>query len=248
MVNRELERSAGAHAMVRALASLLSRLTDNIGIILGPTWDAVRAQRLELHPREGRRVLMVLVLENALVRTGIVTVEQDYPVEVLDDAARFLSERISGLTVAEIRSGVLPSLAGEASREGRCARDLVEQGRDLFVDVEEAEIELNGVARLLDEPEFSDAAHLKTLIRFIESPRTIRDSLRRLQPDGEDGISVWIGAENPVAELRPFSLVSSPYRLDGRRGVLAVLGLRRMPYQRTIHSLRVLMRSLNTGE
>ncbi len=244
-VELELERSAGTHAMVKALASLLCRLTDSISIIMGPAWDAVRALRLDLYPKEGRRILMVLVLENALVRTGTFAVDNDYSPEILDDAARLLSERISGRTVAEIRSGVLTSLAPETSVAERCAHDVAHLGSDLFNDVETAELELMGVANVLDEPEFSDPNRLKKLVRFLESPSAIRETLQLLSPENEEGLAVWIGSENPVGELRSFGMISSSFPLAGRQGTLAVLGLRRMPYDKAIHGVQALLHTLN---
>ena len=243
-VVRELQRTNGSPAMVKALAALLSRLTDSIGIILGPTWDAVRAERLDLYPKEGRRILMVLVLENALVRTGTIAVEQEFTPEVLHDAARILSERISGRTIREIRDGALEGLDASDNQVGRCAQELARQSGDIFSDVEEGELELMGVANVLDEPEFSEPDRLKNLVRFLGSPRTIRSTLRRLSPENDEGIAVWIGSENPVDELQAFSLVSSPFAMDGRRGVLAVLGLRRMSYDRAIQGMQVLVRTL----
>lgn len=244
-VERELERSAGTHAMVKALAALLCQLTDSISIIMGPAWDSVRALRLDLYPKEGRRVLMVLVLENALVRTGTFAVEEDYASEVLDDAARLLTERITGRTVAEIRGGVLATLDADAGPAARCATDVAGRGQDLFGDVETAELELMGVANVLDEPEFSDPDRLKKLVRFLESPHAIRETLQRLSPENRDGLAVWIGAENPVDDLRSFGMISSPFPLAGRQGTLAVLGLRRMSYDRAIHGVQALLRTLH---
>ncbi|MBC8423521.1 heat-inducible transcription repressor HrcA [bacterium] len=244
-VEQELERSAGTHAMVKALASLLCQMTDSISIIMGPAWDSVRALRLDLYPKEGRRILMVLVLENALVRTGTFAVDNDYTPETLDAAARLLTERISGRTVSEIRGGVLSTLAPETSAVGRCAREMIHHGSELFSDVETAELELMGVANLLDEPEFSDPDRLKHLVRFLESPHAIRDTLQRLSPENEAGLAVWIGSENPVDELQSFGMISSSFPLAGRQGILAVLGLRRMSYDKAIHGVQTLLHTLN---
>ena len=244
MVTADLQQSAGSGSMVKVLATLLSKLTASISIILGPSWSSVRALRLDLYPKEGRRVLMVLVLENAMVRTGQFELDRDYPPVVLEAAGRILSERISGRTVAEIRAGVLVSLSKSDSLANRCASDLATRGRDLFSPVEESEIELEGVANILDEPEFSEPGHLKALIRFLESPSAIRDVLHRLTPPGRDEFAVWIGSENPVGELQSFSLLTAPFDWSGRRGILAVLGPRRMPYQRVFSGIDVLRRSL----
>ena len=244
-VERELERSAGTHAVVKSLAALLCRLTDSISIIMGPAWDSVRALRLDLYPKEGRRVLMVLVLENALVRTGTFAVQEDYTTEVLDDAARLLTERISGRTVAEIRGGVLAELDAAAGPVGRCATEVASRGQELFGDVETADLELMGVANVLDEPEFSDPDRLKKLVRFLESPNAIRETLQRLSPENTDGLAVWIGEENPVDDLRSFGMISSTFPLAGREGTLAVLGLRRMSYDRAIQGVQALLRTLH---
>ena len=244
MVEQELRRSSGTHTMVKSLASLLSRLTDNIGIILGPAWDGTKAQRLELYAKDGGRILMVLILENALVRTGTIVVDEPFSAEILEDAARLLSERVNGLTIREIRDGALDDLSATGDAVERCASDLAERGSDLFLDVEDGELELMGVTNMLDAPEFSDPDRLKNLVRFLESPRSIRGALRQLSPENEDGIAVWIGAENPIDALQGFSLVSSPCEMEGRRGMLAVLGLRRMPYDRAISGMQVLIQSL----
>jgi len=243
-VEARLQRHAGTQAIGQVLASLLSELTAGVSIILGPSWESARALRLDLYPREGRRILMVLVFENALVRSGVFTTERDYPAPVVAQAARLLSERVSGRTVAEIRTRALPNLDAGVSPADRCATELAAGGGELFVDLEEGEIALDGLGRLLEQPEFSDPGRLKSLIRFLESPRQMRDTLQRLDGGGHGGIAVWIGDENPVGELRPFSLLSAPFSVGGRRGILAVLGLRRMPYPRAVAGMDVVLNTL----
>ncbi len=245
-VERRLQRHIGTPAIGKALAELLSELTTNVSIILSPSWDGARALRLDLYPKDGRRILMVLVLEHALVRSGVFHAARDYPPEAVEQAAALLSERLAGRTVAEIRDRILPGIDAAVSPAHRCASDLATQGRELFADFEEGEIELDGVGRVLEQPEFSDPERLKSLIRFLESPRQMRDALHRLTSARAEGIAVWIGAENPVSGLRPFSLLCAGFEAGGRRGVLAVLGLRRMPYPRAVSGLDVLLGTLRS--
>ncbi len=243
-VEEGIQRHQGSQAMVKALAGLLSRLTANIGIILGPCWDQVRALRLELYPKGNRRILMVLVLENAMVRTTVVPMNDDYAPAMVDAAAQLLSERICGRTVAAVRAGVLPSIQPGDGAAGRCATDLARRSGDLFAEIEAGELELGGVGAVLDAPEFAEPGTLKTLIRFLESPRTIRDALRRLDLAANGGLGVWIGRENPVGDLREFTVVSHRFPLGGREGILAVLGPRRMPYDRALAGIDLLRTNL----
>jgi heat-inducible transcriptional repressor len=246
-VESGLAQHAGSHAMVRALAELLSSLTANISIILGPSWDQVRCLRVELYPKGGRRILMVLVLENAMVRTTLADPGEEIAPRTVEEAASLLSERIAGRSVAEVRDGVLKSFRAGVTAASRCASALADQSRDLFLDFETGELELEGVTNVLGEPEFTAPGTLRNLVRFLESPRSIRDALQQLDRDAGGGLGVWIGGENPVDDLREFAVVSHRFPLAGREGILAVLGPRRMPYQRAltgIHTLRDGLRSL----
>jgi heat-inducible transcriptional repressor len=235
-----LARNAGSHAMVRALALLLSRLSANVSIVLGPSWEQVRCLRVQLYAKAERQWLMVLVLENAMVRTQLTDPGEDVTPAVVEEAARLLSERIAGRTVAEVRDAILPSLRPGVTAASRCASRLASEGRDLFLDLEFGELELEGVTNVLGEPEFAEAGTLHNLVRFLESPRSIRDALQTLDRRAGGTLGVWIGGENPVDDLRDFAVVCRRFDLAGREGILAVLGPRRMPYQRALTGIDTL--------
>ena len=47
-----------------------------------------------------------------------------------------------------------------------------------------------------------------------------------------------------MGELQSFSILTGTFPLDGRLGTLAVLGPRRMSYQRAFHSIDILREAL----
>ncbi len=49
----------------------------------------------------------------------------------------------------------------------------------------------------------------------------------------DDEVKIFIGEENPIEEMRQCSMIVSPYLLEsGERGILAVIGPKRMRYGR----------------
>lgn len=245
MVADEFPVTAAGPDGVKAMATLLNSLTDYISIILAPSLDTVKAVRVELYPRSLQRVLLVVLLDNAQVRTGLIALPEEYQPPVVERAAQLLTDRIQGMTVAQIRQGRLDLPDLMRSPASRCAAAVARQGHGIFKDTESPEIQLEGVANVLDEPEFRHPEPLKALLRFIESPQVIRESLGSLDRSAGDKVGVWIGEENPVGGLRPFSVLTARFDLDGRRGVLAVLGPRRMWYQRAFRGIEVMRRALN---
>lgn len=244
LVDKGFSVAAAGPDGVKAMARLLSNLTDYISIILAPSIDTVRAVRVELYPRSLKRVLMVVVLNNSQVKTGLIELAEEFPAPVVEKAADLLTRRIQGLTVQAIRQGQLESPDLMRSPVSRCAAAVACQGQQLFQDSQAGEVQLEGVANVLEEPEFRDPEPLKALLRFIESPQVIRQSLGDLDRHAGDKVGIWIGEENPVGGLRPFSVMTGHFTLEGRRGILAVLGPRRMWYQRAFRGIQVLRSAL----
>jgi heat-inducible transcriptional repressor len=61
-----------------------------------------------------------------------------------------------------------------------------------------------------------------------------------------DGLQIFIGEENRSEELRPFGVVVATYGVDDEvTGLLGILGPRRMPYERSISSVRYMARLMS---
>ncbi len=243
--SRDLAAAAGHPDRIRLLAGLLNRLTRNISIIVGPSLDGVRIQRIELYPRSGTRVLMVVIMASGQVRTGLVTLRREHGRPVMEQAARLITDRTRDRTVGEVRRGLLDNLDIVHTPVTSCAADIARGGKSLFQDAERGELSLEGVASVLDEPEFEEPEPLKALLRFIESPAAIHQALETLDEQGSGEVDVWIGDENPLGNLRQFSMLTGRFEMDGRQGRLAVLGPRRMWYQRALLGIDAMRRIMN---
>ncbi len=106
------------------------------------------------------------------------------------------------------------------------ARALTEQivamlhGRTLYV---------SGAINMLDQPEFWDLAATRDLLRMFEQKGRLADLMTTFA-DGE-GLRVTIGEENPVAEMRECTMITSTYLYRNQvLGILGVVGPRRLPY------------------
>ncbi len=229
---------------IKSSAQLLSSLTKSIGIIVGPSWQAVRVAKVELYSRSSNHVLMVVLLGNGLARTGTVNLPREYPLLVIQEAGELLNRRVAGRTVHEIQAGLLDSLDLIHTQATQCAACLAEAGKPIFDSLETGEMQLEGLGNVLDEPEFHDPDPLKALLRFIESPAELRVSFGKLGQAMGTGYGVWIGEEIPLPGMRSFTILTSSFKMDGRNGLLAVLGPRRMSYQRAFHGLDIVKESL----
>jgi len=88
-----------------------------------------------------------------------------------------------------------------------------------------------GMHNLLEDPELSNLDELSKLTMALDLiDENVDKILGKIK--GED-TQIFIGKENPVKEARNCSMIVSPYKLkSGEKGLIAVIGSKRMKYDR----------------
>lgn len=220
--------------ILRRAAQVLGVLTQELGVAVTPALDQVVLERLELVPVTSERLLLVFNLRSGVVRTIFVEVPGRIASHSVQQVALILNERLSGLTIKDIRT-TLPERLRDASRseEGRELLNIfIAEGDELFdLSHEENAVVLGSAQMLAEQPEFASNSRMRDLLRLTEG----RDLLKQaLEARRQRGLSVTIGAENPDARLTDFTLVTSSYEAGGVKGVIGVMGPTRMPYDKII--------------
>ena len=220
--------------ILRRAAQVLGVLTQELGVAVTPALDQVVLERLELVPVTSERLLLVFNLRSGVVRTIFVEVPGRIASHSVQQVALILNERLSGLTIKDIRT-TLPERLRDASRseEGRELLNIfIAEGDELFdLSHEENAVVLGSAQMLAEQPEFASNSRMRDLLRLTEG----RDLLKQaLEARRQRGLSVTIGAENPDARLSDFTLVTSSYEAGGVKGVIGVMGPTRMPYDKII--------------
>lgn len=86
-----------------------------------------------------------------------------------------------------------------------------------------------GMRELMEAPEFKD---LDDMCRLVEMLDYVDEKFDKLTKDIKDGETrIFIGKENPIEGSANCSMIVSPYRLSsGEKGILAIIGPKRMEY------------------
>jgi heat-inducible transcriptional repressor len=142
---------------------------------------------------------------------------------------RALTRRYRGQTFGQILDDV-EAPADPLDPLWTRGRPLLDQVVALF---RERTLYLTGATHILDHPDLSDVATMRSLLRAFEDKARLIDLLSRMAE--ERGVQVMIGSENPVEDMRECSIIASTYTYrDQALGVLGVVGPRRMAYSEVI--------------
>lgn len=103
-----------------------------------------------------------------------------------------------------------------------------------------------GIRELLGEPEFQN---LDEFCRVAEVMDYIDEKIDRIMKDLiTDETKIFIGKENPISEISDCSMIVSPYKLkDGEKGILALIGPKRMKYAKNKSLIEYMKKLLSSS-
>ena len=237
-LEREIGRTGGSPVdrLIRQAARALSVISNELGVAVAPRLEDAVLERLELIQVSTSKVLLVATIGGGVVRTVYVDLPIEVPKETLLTVTLALNERLSGLTLQEIRR-TLPQRLRDSTPDEAGAELInifVQSGADLFdlTALDASQLHLGNASVLAAQPEFETGERMKRLIDLTEQ----RDLLAKAVGTREHGghLKITIGGENDASVLSDFTLVTAEYSIAGLKGVIGVIGPTRMPYEKVV--------------
>lgn len=222
-----LANNLNAKDLVANASNLLSSITKLTGLVTIPKAQNLILQQVEFIPLSENRVLVVLVLNNREVQNRIIYTDHRYSQSELQTAANYLNHHFAGKDLVKIREHLKINLQKEKHSIDQLMQAAIEPSatHEDFV--------MSGQANLLNAVENADITQLRQLFDAFTQKRDILHLLDQCLH--AQGVQLYIGEESGYEPLGQYSLITSPYSVDGKvLGALAVIGPTRMAYDRII--------------
>ena len=195
--------------VLRDTPKLLSLLTGQAALVMAPRLEASILERVNFVRLRDNQVLAVFVASKGAMQNRIVDTERDHSQDELDRMARYLNESLEGRTLDEARRWIEAQLREERANYDRFMHDALALGEALADYVGRTELYVEGSLQALEQPEFSDRAKMRELLRALDDKTALLELLERSLTHA--GLTVSIGSE----ELRP-----APVVVERRRGII----------------------------
>lgn len=235
IIHQFYQAGADVDRWMHLAASVLAHQAQAASLVTAPHPERAIFKHLELIGTHGRQVLMVLVLSGGDVSQQMLNLAEPVSQEQLSAVAQKINQNCAGLTEAGIERLKQPTDALEQDILKLVVNEMRRSTR-----VVAGELYRDGLTHVLAEPEFGEMELARRALRLLEERPLLEDLLTRTVLASEPGgVQVLIGGEGTWEELRECSVVLARYGAPGlATGTLGVLGPMRMPYGRTISTVR----------
>jgi heat-inducible transcriptional repressor len=225
--------------MLHETSHLLSRITTHAAVVIGPQPDAARVRSVQLVRLHEISLLVVAVLSNGHVERSFIELAAEVDEGRIGAATAVLDTQLRDASFAD-----LPVLrvTGDAATD-----QLAGQARDALVaraDGRASEpVYVGGASRIAaDLDAFTAGETVGRLLEVLEHQYLVVSLVRDLI---DQGVTVRIGAENQLQDLRECSVVLARFDVEGRAGgTVGVLGPTRMNYPQAMAAVAAVSRRL----
>jgi heat-inducible transcriptional repressor len=238
-VRDELSRLTTMEARIERSSHMLTEMTHSVGITAAIPASSQTLHQIELIALADRRVLMIVVTRDRMVRNRVVAVDENVSSDELSSIRNYINRNFSGWTLSQIHSELQQRLEQQSAAYDAILKRLNELYAKGLLDIEVSpEIRLEGASNLVGLDLHLTREKLRELFHTLEEKKRILQLLDRFleQPAGE--VAVQVGLADVHPSMRELSLIGITMSLAGGLSAkIAVLGPMRMNYGKAMSAV-----------
>jgi len=241
-----LETEDKMDRVLKNVAKVLATNTNYATMVSAPQIKGNRLKFIQLSKVDEHQILAVIVVEGNVVRNEMIRIEEPLSDETMLKLNLLLNTHLTGLALEEINLGMITAMKEQAGIHSDIISNVIDAVAQNIRGEEELEIYTSGANNIFKYPELADHEKASELISTFEEKKALAKlATEKLSEEGNTGIQVYIGEESPIQSMKDCSVVTATYELEeGMRGSIAIIGPKRMDYDKVVGSLKTMMNEL----
>lgn len=217
---------------IKKSIELISEITNYTSVVLGSTSSMNKLKKVEVVPLEEDSVLTIVITDKGHVEHKKIVFPTDVSVDEVRKTVDLINKLIVGTPIDEVSEKLEYEIKPIISKYVKQHDVLYNAFYDAFNEfTNKSNVEFVGRNNFLKQPEFNDIDKVKDVLNGFENIGEIK----RVDNDGDDGIKIYIGTESQITN--DVAVVTTKYNLDGEEKTIAIIGPKRMEYDRVVSML-----------
>jgi heat-inducible transcriptional repressor len=230
---------AGTQAVLERTSHVLATLSSGVGVAIAAMPGGDLLEHVHFSRLAPARVLAVVVTRGGMVRDRVLVLDQDLSLTELETAANFLNENFRGWEIERVRAELRQRVERERLEYHRLLGKVEQLWTKAVPDSPVQTIYVEGVANLVGPLGGVDGRErLREMLGALEAKQKLVELLNAYIDARQESVRVIFEMEDHAPEMAGLVLIAAPARLGGEsRGTIAVIGPKRMQYERTMNAV-----------
>ena len=217
---------------------IISELTSYTSIVLGSSSKENKVSKVEVVPITDNNLVAIVITDKGHVEhRNIFMQEKVLPLEI-KQTVELINKLIVGTPIDEVSSRLEFEVKPIIAKYVKQHEVLYNAFYNAFSDfTNEANVKMSGTSNILKQPEFDDTKKIRDIISKFDD----RDIVNNIKEEGK-GINIYIGSENEFDDN--VTIIKTKYEVNGEEGTIALIGPKRMEYDRVITLLDYIKKNI----
>ncbi len=221
---------------------LVAEITNYTSVVLGKTSDENKLKKVEVISLDQYKVLTMLITDKGYVEYKNLYLP-DTDIEEVIKTVHLINKMIVGTPISEINEKLEYNVKPVIAKYVKQHEMLYNAFYDAFSSFtnKSSDIHFAGKNNFLKQPEFNNIEKVKELLAKFDDVETISE-----MEEQKNGINVYIGKETELSD--DVSVIKTKYSYNGEEGTIAIIGPKRMEYQRVVNLLNYIKENIEEKE
>ncbi len=216
---------------------IISDMTSYTSIVLGGASHENKLKEIRVIPIDQDNLIVILVTDTGHVENKKITLK-DVSLDEIKKTVDLINELIVGTPIDEISSKLefeVKPIIGRYVKEHEMVYNTFYQ---VFKDFSSKNINVVGKNNILKQPEFNNIEKIQHIFDKFDNKEEMIDSIKEENND----IKIYIGKENKLDD--DVTVIQTKYHSKGEEGTIAIVGPKRMDYDRVVTLLEYIKNNL----
>jgi heat-inducible transcriptional repressor len=219
---------------------IISDLTNYTSIILGKTASENKISKLEVVPIGNNHYIGLVITDKGHVEHRNVFLDKSVEPEEIRKTTELINKLLVGTPINEVSLKLEMEVKPIIAKYVKQHEVLYNAFYNAFSDfTKEASVNIHRPSNILLKPEFSNVDKIRQIVSKFDD----KNIIRKIEEMGDDNdVNIYIGSENEFDD--DMTVIKTKYSVDGQDGTIALVGPKRMEYDRVITLLNYITENI----
>lgn len=217
---------------------IVSEMTSLTAVVLGSSSNDNLVSKVEVVPINDTSMVAIIITDKGHVEHKNMYLSEKISIDEIKKTVDIINKLIVGTPIDEVSAKLEFEVKPVINKYIKQSEALYNAFYNAFNDFSNQSFEVKGRNNILMQPEFNDTHKIRDIIGKFEDKELI-NSVK--EDDG--GINIYIGSENEMSD--DVTIIKTKYSVNGEEGTIALIGPKRMEYERVISLLDYIMKNIN---
>ena len=226
---------------IRKSIEIISEITNYTSVVLGNASGENKLKQVEIVPLEENKILTMVITDKGAVEHKTLYLPNTISTSEVKKTVELINRLLVGTPINEVSEKLeyeIKPIISKYVKQHEILYNAFYDAFSEFTNTANNDIHYAGKNKFLQQPEFSSIDKVKEVLSKFDDVNTIT-------MEENNGINIYIGSDSEISD--DMAVIKTKYNFNGEEGTIAIVGPKRMEYDKVVSLLDYVKSNLGGG-